>query len=231
MVLGRDKGDRRPTARASRRQLALQAAMLAILVSIAARVDGADAAGVSQHALRAKLDYCEVCHGVSAQGFIGFYPIPRLAGQQVEYIQNELRGFVEHKRMNAASPTATNVMFNVGHVLSPEMIEALATSFHDLNPKPFGGAPKQDLSLGKKIFHEGIPSANVPACATCHGADAKGNGPIPRLAGQLYPYVAKQLTNWSHERAEENSNIMAPIAHGLTESQIDAVAAYVSDLE
>jgi cytochrome c553 len=231
MVLGRDEGDRRPTARAGRRQLALQAAMLAIVFSIAARVDGADAAGVSQQALRAKLDYCEVCHGVSAQGFIGFYPIPRLAGQQVEYIQNELKGFVEHKRMNAASPTPTNVMFNVGHVLSPEMIEALATSFHDLNPKPMGGAPKESLATGKKIFEEGVPSANVPACATCHGADAKGNGPIPRLAGQLYPYIVKQLTNWSHERAEENSNIMAPIAHGLTESQIDAVAAYVSYLE
>ena len=162
---------------------------------------------------------------------LDFTPYRDSRDNKSSIFENELKGFVEHKRMNAASPTATNVMFNVGHVLSPEMIEALATSFHDLNPKPFGGAPKQDLAVGKKIFEEGVPSANVPACATCHGADAKGNGPIPRLAGQLYPYVAKQLTNWSHERAEENSNIMAPIAHGLTESQIDAVAAYVSYLE
>jgi cytochrome c553 len=40
-----------------------------------------------------------------------------------------------------------------------------------------------------------------------------------------------QLTNWAKERAEENANIMAPIAHGLTKSQIEAVAAYVSYLE
>lgn len=210
----------------------LPAAILASVLSIMGYAYGADEApGVSQRALRAKLDYCEVCHGVSARGFVGYYPIPRLAGQQVEYIQNELRGFVEHKRMNVASPTATNVMFNVGHVLSPAMIKALATSFHNLNPKPFGGAPKQNLADGKRIFTEGIPSAKVPACESCHGKDAKGNGVIPRLAGQLYPYVVKQLTNWSHERAEQNSNIMAPIAHGLTESQIDAVAAYVSYLE
>jgi len=213
-------------------RLALPAAILVLAFSATGRAYGADdTAGVSQRDLHAKIDYCEVCHGLSARGFVGYVPIPRLAGQQVEYIENELKGFVEHKRVNAASPTATNVMFNVGHVLSPAMIKALATSFHDLNPKPFGGAPKQNLAAGKKIFEEGVPSAKVPACASCHGPDAKGNGQIPRLAGQLYSYVVKQLTNWSHERQEQNSDIMAPIAHGLIESQIDAVAAYVSYLE
>jgi cytochrome c553 len=213
-------------------RLTLPAVILVLALSATDRAYGAeDSAGVSQRDLHAKIDYCEVCHGLSARGFVGYVPIPRLAGQQVEYIENELKGFVEHKRVNAASPTATNVMFNVGHVLSPAMIKALATSFHNLNPKPFGGAPKQNLAAGKKIFEEGVPSAKVPACASCHGPEAKGNGQIPRLAGQLYPYVVKQLTNWSHERQEENSDIMTPIAHGLTESQIDAVAAYVSYLE
>jgi cytochrome c553 len=211
---------------------ALPAAILVVALSAAGRAYGADdTAGVSPHALRAKLNYCEVCHGASARGFVGYYPIPRLAGQQVEYIENELKGFIDRKRANVASPTATNVMFNVGHVLSPAMVKALATSFHDLDPKPFGGAPKANIDAGKKIFEGGIPGANVPPCASCHGADGKGNGPIPRLAGQLYPYVVRQLTNWGHERAEENAQIMAPIAHGLTKPQIDAVAAYVAYLE
>lgn len=211
--------------------LSLPAAMLLIIFAGGNSVYGAeDAAGVSQKALHAKLDYCEVCHGLSGRGFVGFYPIPRLAGQPVEYIENELKGFVEHKRVNTASPTATNVMFNVGHVLSPAMVKALATSFHELNPRPLGGAPKGNLAAGKKIFEQGI-GADVPPCASCHGAKGEGNGPMPRLAGQLYPYVVKQLTNWSHERQEENSDVMAPIAHGLTESQIEAVAAYVSYLE
>jgi cbb3-type cytochrome c oxidase subunit III len=205
--------------------------MLTLVMSAAASVDGVRAAGVSQHELKAKLDYCEVCHGIDARGFVGYFPIPRLAGQQVEYIENELKGFVEHKRENTATPEKTNVMFNVGHVLSPEMINALATSFHNLKPKPLGGAPKDLVDAGKKIFEAGVPSANVPACASCHGADAEGNGPIPRLAGQLYPYVVTQLTSWANERTETNSSIMAPIAHGLTESQINAVAAYVSYLQ
>ena len=218
--------------KAIRLQAVLQIAILAVAFSTVAHVsEGRAAEDVSKHDLQAKIDYCETCHGLSARGFMGFHPIPRLAGQQVEYIENELKGFVERKRANKESPSSTNIMFNVGHVLSPAMITALATHFHDLNPKPVGGAPKDIATAGKKIFDEGVPSADVPACGTCHGADAKGNGAFPRLAGQLYPYLVSQLTNWAKERAEENSNIMAPIAHGLTKSQIDAVAAYVSSLE
>jgi cytochrome c553 len=226
-----NEGRKPPMMKGVRLQLALSVAMLAIVFAAAVSEGHAIVADVSPQELTAKLDYCEVCHGVSAQGFVGYFPIPRLAGQQVEYIENELKGFVEHKRENTASPEKTNVMFNVGHVLSPEMIKALAESFHNLDPKPLGGAPKENLAAGKKVFEEGVVSANVPPCATCHGPDAKGNGAIPRIAGQLYPYVVSQLTSWAKERTETNSDIMAPIAHGLTEEQINAVAAYISYLE
>ena len=212
-------------------KLASLALGLGFALSAVIHTEVATAAGVSQHGLKAKMNYCEVCHGIDARGFVGYYPVPRLAGQQVEYIENELKGFVERKRENKVSPEKTNVMFNVGHVLSPEMIKALATSFHELNPKPVGGAPKDLVAAGQKIFEGGIPSAKVPACASCHGAHGKGNGPIPRLAGQIYPYVVTQLTNWGKERAETNSSIMAPIAHKLTDSEIHAVAAYVSYLQ
>src|SRR5215469_201680 len=74
---------------------------------------------ISKQALQAKLAYCEECHGSSARGFHGYYPMPRLAGQQIEYLQNQLRAFVEHRRTN-------NIMFHVSRVLSPEMMEALA---------------------------------------------------------------------------------------------------------
>jgi cytochrome c553 len=230
LTINEDRGSRTKKSRSA--QWALQAAVtVTIAFGAAGNINGAAAAGVSPQAVDAKLKYCEVCHGASAQGFVGYYPIPRLAGQQIEYIENELKGFTERKRANAASPTATNVMFNVGHVLSPEMVRALAQRFHDLNPKPVGGASQAHVAEGEKIFKEGIPSANVPPCASCHGADAKGNGPIPRLAGQLYPYVVRQLTNWGHERAEENAQIMAPIAHELTKLQVEAVAEYVSGLQ
>jgi cytochrome c553 len=207
----------------------LQFVSLAILIIVFAATSRADAAAVSNGAVEAKLTYCQDCHGPSGQGYRGFFPIPRLAGQQIEYLENQLRAFVERRRPNP-------IMSNVAHVLSPDMITALATKFRDFNPKPLGGGPKELAAKGERIFQDGVPDANVAACAACHGPKALGYEQIPRLAGQLYPYIIKELTNWSKERGQnpakpDTSFIMAPIAHSLTRSQVDAVAAYLSDLK
>jgi cytochrome c553 len=207
-------------------QLALQAAVLTIVFWT---TDRGNAAAVSEHDLQAKMAYCKTCHGPSGRGFRGYYPIPRLAGQQTEYIENQLRAFNERRRTN-------NIMFNVSHVLGPEMLTALAKSFNELNPKPLGGAPIDLVASGKRLFQEGIPKSDVPPCASCHGPEAKGQGQFPRLAGQLNDYIFSKLKNWSTERGQKPkepdiSAMMEPIAHGLTDAQIKAVAAYVSSLE
>jgi len=217
-------GSRWPLKRGVLR-VGLQAAILTIVLSPAARAEDT----VLKHELQSKIAYCETCHGFSGRGFRGYSPIPRLAGQQPEYLKNQLQAFVERGR-------SSNIMYNVAHVLSPPMLTALATRFSDFNPKPLGGAPKELAATGKKIFEAGIPATNIPPCASCHGPDAKGNGPFPRLAGQLHDYLFNKLINWSRERGQnpakpDTSAIMEPIAHGLTEPQIRAVAAYLSDLE
>jgi cytochrome c553 len=186
-------------------------------------------AAIAPQVLKAKTDYCKTCHGLEGQGFRGSFPMPRLAGQQPEYLANQLQAFIERRRTNP-------VMFNVAHVLDPEMVEALADYFKNLNPKPLDRTPQALAVEGKKIYEEGVPSANVPPCASCHGPDAKGADAFPRLAGQLHDYVFRKLTNWDKERGQnkdqpDNSAIMQPIAHDLTEAQIRAVAAYVSQLD
>ena len=220
---------RRKSLSAGGLTLALHAAIATVGLTTLARAEDTSSGTVSEKEVQSKLAYCEVCHGVSAQGFHGYYPIPRLAGQPTEYLKNQLQAFVERRR-------TSNIMFNVGHVLSPAMITALTTDFSELNPKPLGGAPKENIDEGKKIFESGIADANVPPCASCHGPEAKGNGPFPRLAGQVYDYVVNKLTNWEKERGQnpaspDTSAIMQPIAHSLTQPQIKAVAAYVSTLE
>jgi cytochrome c553 len=207
----------------------LLAAAFVIAVSAPAQAEDKGKADVSPQELKAKIDYCKTCHGLSGQGFRGSYPMPRLAGQQPEYIENQLQAFIEHRRNNP-------VMFNVAHALSPSMLKAVAEQFRDLNPKPLGGAPKDLAAEGKKIYQDGIPKAEVPPCASCHGPDAKGADAFPRLAGQLNDYIFRKLTNWDKERGQDkakpdNSAIMGPIAHNLTEAQIKAVAAYLSYLE
>ena len=204
-------------------------ALCAFAFGGAAAAKDADSASVTDTAVKAKLQYCEVCHGIAARGFRGYSPIPRLAGQQTQYLENQLQAFIEHRRTN-------NIMFNVGHVMSPAMIDGLATNFKALDPKPLGGAPKNLAADGKQIFDNGVSATSVPACASCHGADGKGNGPFPRLAGQVYEYVVAKLKNWDKERGQnpsqpDTSAVMQPIAHNLSDQQIKAVAAYVSDLE
>ena len=199
------------------------------VVSLSAHAQGNAAPGVSAQVLKAKTDYCKTCHGIEGQGFRGSFPMPRLAGQQAEYIANQLQAFIERRRTNP-------VMFNVAHVLDPAMVKTLSEYFKDLNPKPLGGAPKELVPEGKKIYEEGISSANIPPCASCHGPDGKGADAFPRLAGQLHDYIFRKLTNWEQERGQnkekpDNSAIMQPIAHDLTPEQIKAVAACVSTLE
>jgi cytochrome c553 len=214
--------------RTERLRLALQLAILAIVYSATGRADAKDTAAVLSRDVQAKIGYCQDCHGPSGQGFRGFFPVPRLAGQQPVYLKNQLQAFVERRRTN-------NIMFNVAHVLKPAMITAIATSFKNFNPKPLGVAPKNLVAAGKDIFENGVPGANVAACAACHGPEATGHGEIPRLAGQLDSYVVMELTTWTHERGQNPANpdtsaIMKPVAHSLTGPQIRAVAAYVSSL-
>jgi cytochrome c553 len=202
-------------------------AALALLLGAPAQAE--DGTRVSAQELKAKTDYCKTCHGLSGQGFRGSFPMPRLAGQQPEYLVNQLQAFIEQRRTNP-------VMFNVAHVLNPAMEKALAEHFRGLDPKPLGGAPKELAADGRKIYEDGIPSANVPPCASCHGPEAKGADAFPRLAGQLHDYIFRKLTGWDKERGQkkdqpDNSAIMQPIAHDLSEAQIKAVAAYVSQLE
>jgi cytochrome c553 len=202
---------------------ALRAAILAAAFSAGLSIAG--------HAdeLQAKLAYCTTCHGPSGQGYRGYYTMPRLAGQQPKYIENQLRAFIEHRRKNA-------IMANVAHALSPLMLSALAHHFRDLDPPPLnGGGSSSAVALGKRIFDDGLPESNVPACSACHGQDAKGQDQIPRLAGQLSDYFYAKLVNWSAERGQnsampDSSAVMGPTSHNLTKSQISAVAAYVGGL-
>ena len=200
----------------------------AILTAVFSEAGHAQERAAASGGLQAKLEYCKTCHGLQGQGYMGYFPMPRLAGQQPDYIEAQLRAFIERRRTNP-------IMFNVAHVLSPSMLTTLAMHFKKLDPKPFGGAPRGSLSEGKTIFQEGLPEANVPACSACHGMEGKGQNEIPRLAGQLYAYTVGQLMGWKKERGQgsavDTSAIMAPTAHNLTRSQLEAVAAYVSYLQ
>ena len=155
-------------------RLAAQAAILAAALTGTARADD----------VQGKLSYCKDCHGVSAQGYRGYFPIPRLAGQQPEYLENQLRAFIEHRRTN-------NIMFNVAHALSPGMVAALAAHFRSLNPPPVGGAPKGLAAEGRKNIpgrrtrrqYRGLRRLPWPGCHG-RGRNSAAGGPALSLPHQ-----------------------------------------------
>src|SRR5271165_3570111 len=106
--------------------LLLPAVALAVVFSAAGHAQDRDAPSFARQGLQAKIEYCTDCHGSSGQGYRGYFTMPRLAGQQPQYIENQLRAFIERRRTNP-------IMQNVAHVLSPSMIAGLATHFRELN--------------------------------------------------------------------------------------------------
>jgi cytochrome c553 len=210
--------------------LVLLTAIPAVVIPATARAGDADMASYARGNLQAKIEYCEDCHGSSGRGYVGYLVMPRLAGQNPTYIEAQLRAFVERRR-------DSNLFINMArvHGVSPSTRSAVASHFKGENPRPFGGAPARLVGSGRTIFQDGLPEANIPACAACHGPDARGQDVNPRLAGQLYPYLVTRLNNWPQEHANEAASgnttaTMARVVHNLSRAQISAVAAYVSQL-
>jgi cytochrome c553 len=79
--------------------------------------------------------------------------------------------------------------------------------------------------LGAQLVAQGTTKGAV-ACARCHGFDgaADGSGAFPKLAGQSPEYLAEQLRLYSS--GERKNALMEPIAKGLSESEMKAVAQY-----
>jgi cytochrome c553 len=213
---------------------ALAAAVVTILLSRAGQ-----AADISRHrfqmgAFHAKIQYCIECHGPSGRGYRGAYPIPRLAGQQVQYLENQFKALSEHSRDN---PVSKKFMVPVINSVAPDMQTAIAEHFSALKARPAADGPRNLVAQGKKLFEEGDPDNNLPACSACHGTDGKGSDTVPSLAGQMYSYTVTQLKGWSKgyrskdPMTPENPNTMRPIAETMTKEQIAAVAAFVSRLD
>jgi cytochrome c553 len=79
----------------------------------------------------------------------------------------------------------------------------------------------EDLALGEKVAAEG-------KCGTCHGADFKGNGDVPRLANQHAVYLIRALKDMQiGARRDKNVAIMKPIVDKLSDKEIVAVSAYL----
>ena len=68
-------------------------------------------------------------------------------------------------------------------------------------------------------------------CATCHGPNLSGVGPVPGIAGRSPSYIARQLYDMqSGARHGEWTELMKPVVAALTTDDLVYVSAYVASL-
>jgi len=89
--------------------------------------------------------------------------------------------------------------------------------------------PVGSIARGKALAES---SDGRTPCAACHGADLKGLGPVPALAGRSPSYLARQLYDFqSGSRKGLWSPLMADVVAGLTTEQIVDLTAYLASLD
>jgi cytochrome c553 len=92
--------------------------------------------------------------------------------------------------------------------------------------------PVGSLARGKSLAT--TPGANgaTIACVTCHGADLRGSGAFPPLAGRSPSYLLRQLLSFrAGTRATPAGTAMQPVVASLGIEDMIAVAAYAGSLE
>ena len=66
-------------------------------------------------------------------------------------------------------------------------------------------------------------------CATCHGPDLLGLGPVPGIAGRGPSYLVRQLFDMQHGyRKGEWTSLMKPAVEKLSTGDIIDIVAYLS---
>ncbi|MEY2782309.1 MAG: hypothetical protein RIS44_3267 [Pseudomonadota bacterium] len=162
---------------------------------------------------------CFVCHG--AEGESSSEVFPRLAGQHWEYTAKQLENFKSGKRKSTA-------MADMVAKLTPDEMVALGKFFEK---KTVDVEPPKDAGLaavGKYIYHNGNKFSGLAACASCHGAEAKGTTALPRLAGQYAVYTETQLKQFNQRERTNDNAVMHAIASKMSALEMAAVAEYLS---
>jgi cytochrome c553 len=84
------------------------------------------------------------------------------------------------------------------------------------------------IKRGESLVATGSGGKTIP-CATCHGADLKGVGSIPPIAGRSPSYIVRQLYDFqSSARAGAAAAQMKPSVEKLTVDDMAAIAAYLA---
>ena len=184
-------------------------ALAAVLLAVASQ-------GLAQvPAVPPKAAVCESCHGEKGNSPQGAYPI--LAGQTFRYLYLQLRDFQEGRRKDPEmSPQVQG--------LTRDEVTELAQYFAAQKPKPNGfKADPARVARGAKKTDEVL-------CPMCHLGEFSGQNEIPRVAGQQYDYIVKQLRAFKDRTRTNDAGNMTSVARTLSDEDILDLANYIANL-
>ena len=158
---------------------------------------------------------CEACHGPNGNAVIAQNPI--LAGQSWRYTYIQLKDFKEGRRQD---PQMTPVVAD----LSRDDMIALGNWFAAQKPVT------NQFNANSAKVEAGRKTSDAVLCPMCHLGGFVGQNEIPRVAGQNYEYVVKQLQDFKHKRRTNDAGNMTSVAGTLSDQDIDNLAQYITTL-
>ena len=200
--------------------LAIPFIILTALSKPAGALEGDPAAGQS------KMSSCVECHGKDGNSVAEVWP--NLAGQHPEYTIKQLKNFKQGENGPRHNPS----MYPQAKNLSEQDMADLA-AFYATQKVKLSEADADLLEKGQSIYRGGIKDKGIPACIGCHSNKGQGVAlaRFPKLTGQRAPYIVQQLKAFQEgARRNDLNGMMRDIAKELTESEMEAVANYISGL-
>jgi cytochrome c553 len=87
--------------------------------------------------------------------------------------------------------------------------------------------PVGSIKKGEALVTTG--GGKTTRCAVCHGADLKGLGPVPGIAGRSPSYTVRQLFDTQRgTRKGLWADLMKPVVANLSNDDMLAIAAYTA---
>src|SRR5690242_15762718 len=204
----------KPWASARLERARLATACVAVVGSAALVATPASAADAAP-AAPPKAATCEACHGPNGNSTQPQFPV--LAGQTSRYLYLQLRDFQEKRRNDP-------VMSPMAEGLTRDEMRALSDWFAAQKPAPTGfTSDAQKAKLGKAKSDETL-------CTMCHLGGFSGQNEIPKVAGQRYEYIVKQLTDFKARKRTNDAGNMTSVASTLSDDDIKNLANYIAGL-
>jgi cytochrome c553 len=164
---------------------------------------------------RKKAEVCIACHGPNGNSSVPQFPI--LAGQTARYVYLQLKDFKEGRRKEPA-------MEPIVKELTREDMFDLAAFFAAQRQRPL------DFKVDEARAARGKAKADEVLCTMCHLGGFRGQNEIPRVSGQHFDYIVKQLRDFKTYRRTNDAGNMASVSKTLSDEDIIDLAHYLTSL-